>query len=363
MTTLLVYTYGVKPQRKKQKRQNKIVHQVREAREAKRATYRELKQAKQSEISQDQIQSIAYKFHQLIRSHNRLVRKLRASKRATESRSARYQCHSNFWQFAKNLLDNKSVGDIQPAFTANDATSFFAKTYHAEPKIFTKPVWMPSPTLPTTQFNTGSISMEEITLAIRRARSISAPSPFDDLYNFCWAHAVIPSAWKQAFITLLAKDSASSDPHSPSNFRPIALTSCIGKLFTTVLRNRWIKYMMANGYFNTSTQKAFMPTTPGCTEHHLKLASIIGDARKKHRSLAVCWLDLANAYGSVDHSLITFALQHYNAPPQFMAIIQAFYAGLSARISSRLWMTHAIPLEVGVFQGDPLSVVIFNTVI
>ena len=57
--------------------------------------------------------------------------------------------------------------------------------------------------------------------------------------------------------------------------------------------------MTANKFFDTSVQKAFMPTTPGCTEHHLKLATILGDARKKHKSLAVCWLDLANAYGSV----------------------------------------------------------------
>ena len=42
---------------------------------------------------------------------------------------------------------------------------------------------------------------------------------------------------------------------------------------------------------------------PGCTEHHLKLASVLAEARKKHKSLSVCWLDLANAYGSVHHSL------------------------------------------------------------
>ena len=119
--------------------------------------------------------------------------------------------------------------------------------------------------------------------------------------------------------------------------------------------------MTANEYFDISVQKAFLPTTPGCTEHHLKLATILGDARKKHKSLAVCWLDLANAYGSVHHTLISFALKHYSAPPQFRAIVQAFYTGLQARVTSG--ETPLIPLKVGVYQGDPLSVVIFNTVI
>ena len=102
---------------------------------------------------------------------------------------------------------------------------------------------------------------------------------------------------------------------------------------------------------------------PGCTEHHLKLASILDDARKKHKSLAVCWLDLANAYGSVHHSLIRFAFEHYQAPPQLVSIIQTLYSGLLASFRTVSWSTPIIPLGVGVYQGDPLSVVIFNTVI
>ena len=30
---------------------------------------------------------------------------------------------------------------------------------------------------------------------------------------------------------------------------------------------------------NRSIQKAFLPVTPGCTEHHLKLASVLAEAR------------------------------------------------------------------------------------
>ena len=120
--------------------------------------------------------------------------------------------------------------------------------------------------------------------------------------------------------------------------------------------------MTTNGYFNKSIQKAFMSTTPGCTEHHMKLATILQDARAKHKSLAVCWLDLANAYGSVHHSLISFTLRYYNAPPQFSKIVQMFYTGLYAKVSSSKWSAPFIPLKLGVYQGDPLSVVIFNTV-
>ena len=49
-------------------------------------------------------------------------------------------------------------------------------------------------------------------------------------------------------------------------------------------------------------------------------------------SLAVCWLDLANAYGSVHHSLIQFSVEHYHAPPCFHQILQALYSDLVGKV-------------------------------
>ena len=78
-----------------------------------------------------------------------------------------------------------------------------------------------------------------------------------------------------------------------------------------------------------------MPTTPGCIKDHLKWAAILAEAKKKHKSCAVCWLDLANAYESVHHSLIQFALKHYHAPPQFCQVLEALYSELSAQVITR----------------------------
>ena len=181
-------------------------------------------------------------------------------------------------------------------------------------------------------------------------KSVSAPSPFNrigyvvfkkcptlcpallDIFNLCWAHSIAPHQWKTAAIKLIAKASATEDGTNPGNFRPIALTPCIGKIFTTLLRNRWLKFMLVNKFFDPSLQKAFKSTIPGCTEHQLKLSSILREAQSKHKALAVCWLDLANAYGSVHHSLIEFALRHYHAPPRFLSILQALYDGLNATV-------------------------------
>ena len=54
---------------------------------------------------------------------------------------------------------------------------------------------------------------------------------------------------------------------------------------------------------------------------------------------------LSNAYGSVHHSLIQFALKHYHAPPQFCQVLEALYSGLLAQVITTDWATPPIPLQ------------------
>ena len=122
-------------------------------------------------------------------------------------------------------------------------------------------------------------------------------------------------------------------------------------------------FMTGNGYIDTTTQKAFIEGVPGCTEHQFKLWQAILDARRNQKNITVCWLDLANAFGSVHHNLISYALWHYHLPAHFIRAIQSLYTGLSAVISTKQWETTPIHLGKGLFQGDPLSAAIFDVVI
>ena len=44
----------------------------------------------------------------------------------------------------------------------------------------------------------------------------------------------------------------------------------------------------------------------------------------------VCWLDMANTFGSVHHDLIAFPLTHYHAPPEMIRLVSNLYDGLTA---------------------------------
>ena len=120
--------------------------------------------------------------------------------------------------------------------------------------------------------------------------------------------------------------------------------------------------MRSNGYMDSTVQKAFLPGISGCTEQSIKFATALREAHSKHCSISVCWLYLANVYGSVHHGLIEFSLQHYGAPSRLLHIMANMYSNLQSIITCPQWSTKTIPLKVEVYQGYPLSVVIFNTV-
>ena len=341
----------------------------------------EARQAMRSNMEKEEIQSRCGKFLSLLREHSRLKRVSDHKGKELEAKEVRKQCHENFWCFTRELLDGDVVSDIPPAFSAQTAQKFFSEQFSSQPHEFSQPTWMPATEDPKYEMpHLDPITREELLAKIKRSKFSSAPSPLDqiyrifkncpslipallNLYNSVLSEGVVPSSWKNAVFKLLGKSAASDDPHPPSNFRPIALTPAVSKLFSGILKDRWLVHMTSNGYLDADVQKAFLPTIPGVSEHHSKLAAIINGARKAKRSLAVAWLDIVNAYGSIHHSLIQFTLQRLHAPTGLCNLLLSWYDGISASISTSNWVSPSIPLEIGVYQGDPLSVLIFLTVI
>lgn len=377
---------GVRPSRQTKHHSSHRLRQhdraLKKATNLKNEARKELRKAKRQGKNTTEIISLSGRFLTLLRNHSHLKRESTRRLQDKEARFAREECHRNFWGYAKSLLDGSASSTISPVFSAAEAHDYFSRIYESSSHCFETPTWMRSSPPPASgrSMDMTPITMEELSRAIKKSRSSSAPSPLDrisytiikrcpslhpallDLFNRVIMEGVVPLAWKIAAVKLIPKGAAEQDPSSPGNFRPIALTPTISKLLSGILKERWLCHMRANNYLNSDLQKAFLPSIPGVTEQQVKLAAIIKTAKHNKRSLAVAWLDIANAYGSVHHQLIQFSLAHYHAPPEFCRLLQSWYTGLSATISSDEWRTEPVPLKVGVYQGDPLSVAIFLTV-
>ena len=63
-----------------------------------------------------------------------------------------------------------------------------------------------------------------------------------------------------------------------------------------------------------------------------------------------------------ERDFIKFSWEFCHAPPRLLHIVDNLYTNLSASISIPAGTTRAILLKTSLYQGDPLSVTIFNTV-
>ena len=106
---------------------------------------------------------------------------------------------------------------------------------------------------------------------------------------------------------LLVKDPKKVD--HPEFFRNIACSNTSGKMFWSVLCDVLMEFLTKNRYIDTNIQKGFVPGLAGCVEHNWTLFEAFRNAKKHNRTIVAAWYDPRNAYGSLRHNLIPFAIQ------------------------------------------------------
>lgn len=175
------------------------------------------------------------------------------------------------------------------------------------------------------------------------------------IFARCFAEKDMPDPWKTATTILIHKKGPTEDV---SNFRPIALMSCIYKLMMAILARRISKWSIDNDLLSPE-QKSARPSE-GCYEHGFLLHSLVGDARRHQKKLFLSWLDLRNAFGSVTHDAVFTTLEHMGFPPAMIQLIQNAYTNATTTIRTGACLTSAIPIHARVKQGCPLSPIVFN---
>ena len=175
------------------------------------------------------------------------------------------------------------------------------------------------------------------------------------VFNRCLGQKNVPPAWKEALTVLIYKK---GDAEDVSNFRPIALMSCIYKLLMGIIAKRVTRWSIEAGVLSHE-QKSARPAE-GCYEHTYIMKALVGQARRNKKKLSVAWLDIRNAFGSVPHSTIRATLRHIGVPPPLVSFIMNAYTGASTVIRTPVGDTAPIPIAAGVKQGCPLSPILFN---
>jgi hypothetical protein len=267
-------------------------------------------------------------------------------------------------KFGKSLFE-KSVSGA-PAFGEKEGFEYFSNLYRdvSRGEHVTPLADMKRPATPSFLLSEDCPSEAELNGIIKLKRNGAAPGldgilyvPFKrcpclvkllvKIFRKVWKTKDIPAEWATASIQLLAKSANLTDP---AEFRPIALTNTIGKIFFAVIAKRLEKYMAENKFIS-QVQKGFKAETPGCLEHSFAMFEALLDAKHNQKQIVVAWLDLCNAYGSVKHNLIQFALEWYHVPAVIRELILNYYDQICAQIRTKDWTSDIFKFDIGLFQG------------
>jgi hypothetical protein len=178
-----------------------------------------------------------------------------------------------------------------------------------------------------------------------------------NLFNLIFQKGSFPSQWRTSSLTVIHKK---GNKNTPSNYRGIAVSSNLCKLFCIVLYNRL--YAFVNNNSIIPIQQIGFKKGSRTSDHVLVLKSLIDKYinRAGKSYLYVCFIDFSAAFDTVWRTALLYKLIHVGIGGKFLHIIKDMYRSVSFAIKCDDKVTDSFETSVGVKQGCVLSPVFFN---
>ena len=166
--------------------------------------------------------------------------------------------------------------------------------------------------------------------------------------------AVLPLSMRSGRITLLYKGKG-ADRTQPSSYRPITLLNCDYKIAAAAIAARLGAPLSS---VIDSSQTAFLPKR-WIGDNVLVHLETIDYLQATGQPGAIVFLDLAKAFDRVDRAWILRSLEALGAPACIPRWVEVLHGGTCATVAYNGWVTDAFPVRSGVFQGSPLSPILY----
>ena len=173
--------------------------------------------------------------------------------------------------------------------------------------------------------------------------------------NSLFQAGTVPACVNEGLVTPVFKK---GDPFHTANYRPIAVTEPLMRLYAAILNVR-LQSFTEQHHLRAATQTGFRPHLS--TEHQLfALQSFIDNSHASSKPLYCCFLDLKGAYDKVQRPLLWQVLARLGVHGRMLGALQSMYETANIRVNIQGRAGERVPSHTGLRQGCPLSPTLFG---
>ena len=183
-------------------------------------------------------------------------------------------------------------------------------------------------------------------------------SPLALFWKKCLEDGFIPPRLKKSLITPIHK--GDSRAHR-ANYRPIALTSHLIKIFEKVLRKHIVEHMNKNDLFNKN-QHGFR-SGRSCLSQLLDHLDQIMDILEKGGNVDVIYLDFSKAFDKLDFNIVLKKIKAMGIDGKVYNWIRSFLTDRVQQVSVNGFLSKPAHVISGVPQGSVLGPLLFLVLI
>ena len=173
--------------------------------------------------------------------------------------------------------------------------------------------------------------------------------------NRSWREGKLPSSWRTARVTPILKKGKPAG--QPQSYRPISLTSCLGKVAERMINTRLYYWLEKNGILQ-NVQAGFRKDCR--TEDQLfRFVQSTIDGFQDGRSTTAVFIDLQQAYDRVWRKGLLMKMNNMGIHGKMLRWIHAFLTDRTIQTTVDGFTSSKKTLEEGLPQGSALSCTLF----
>ena len=195
---------------------------------------------------------------------------------------------------------------------------------------------------------------DNITSNILRMCSESLAEPLCLIFQNSLDTGQVPRDWKLAKVVPIFKKGARG---KPSNYRPVSLTSLVGKIMESLIRDKVTDHLITNALINLS-QHGFMADR-SCQTNLLEFLDKVLELIDEGKPVDIVYLDFSKAFDKVPHQRLLKKLEAHGIKGKLKSWIENWLTGRQQWVEIGGYKSGAGEVKSGVPQGSVLGPLLF----